>query len=195
MRRRYGVRWRALIPRQRLSRGSILTSRTVKRVRRDLTFKLSGVLAADHGSQRPAISGCSRPSGSESPDLELDIPLRGSRRNRRHLEVGTSKMSPQRAMRRFETSDSAGALRAPPPRADHPLLPGETARRDVLRRDRSCPRVDLPQFVKNEFDTSLECGILAAGFLRVTARSKPHCPRTTRIRPHLRVPRPSSARA
>jgi hypothetical protein len=61
-----------------------------KRVRRNLTFKLSGMLAADHGSQRSAISSLSivtqfvpAMTGVSVEQISLDNRLRG-----RHPESG-----------------------------------------------------------------------------------------------------------
>ena len=46
---------------------------------------------------------------------------------------------------------------------------GVTSGHDGKTLKLSVPRgsVDLPQFVKDEFDAFLECGILAHGFLRL----------------------------
>ncbi|MBA3591953.1 MAG: transposase zinc-binding domain-containing protein [Methylibium sp.] len=60
-----------------------------------------------------------------------------------------------------------GPLRAPPSRADHAVPPGAAARPDLPRQTEEAIGASLPQFIKDEFDAFLECGILAHGFLRL----------------------------
>ena len=69
---------------------------------------------------------------------------------------------PQRA------SDGApGPLRASPPGADDAGRLVQQHAATFFAKVEAAAGADLPQFVKDEFDAFLECGILAHGFLRL----------------------------
>lgn len=76
-----------------------------------------------------------------------------------------------RASRRPTAPEGAGwrpdPPRTPRSRADHALPSGAAARSQRHRPHRGRHRTELPRFIKNEFRTCLECGILAHGILRL----------------------------
>jgi hypothetical protein len=68
--------------------------------------------------------------------------------------------------RRTRSTTSAAA-----PRAQHAVSAGPGTSRDIPRQGRN---EHLPQFVNDEFDAFLECGILAHGFLRLRCAECAH---------------------
>jgi len=60
-----------------------------------------------------------------------------------------------------------GLLRAAATRGNDPASPGAATSLDVPHAGGSEGTASLPQFVKDEFDAFLECGIPAHGFLRL----------------------------
>ena len=59
-----------------------------------------------------------------------------------------------------------GPLRAPPPLTDHAVRLVQQHAPTFFAQARDAARADLPQFVKDEFDAFLKCGILAHGVMR-----------------------------